>query len=225
MTIHRKAFSTLQIKSTDEKNGKRTFKGIASTPTPDLVDDIVEPKGAEFQLPLPFLWQHDRKDPIGWITKANVTDDGIAVEGEIADVDEEGTLKERLKEAWQMLKSKLVRGLSIGFKALETAEIEGTWGVHIIKWLWVELSAVTIPENMEANIVTVKTAFGHKLTPGVPEIHEMIRNMKTLQEQLVALKEARATKVARMKELSDIITAKSATPEDNTEFDTLTSEI
>ena len=226
MPMMKKAFSTLQIKSTDEKNGKRTFKGIASTPTPDLVEDVVEPKGAVFELPLPFLWQHDRKDPVGWITKANVTDKGIEVEGEIADIQEEGRLKERLTEAWQMLKNKLVRGLSIGFKALEVANIEGSrWGQHIIKWLWVELSAVTIPENQEANIVTVKAAFGRKQTSGVSEIYERVRTMKTLQEQLLALKEARETKIARMKEISEAIEAKSATSEDASEFDTLVEEI
>jgi hypothetical protein len=34
---------------------------------------------------------------------------------------EPGTLKDRLDEAWQSVKMKLVRGVSIGFRAIEYA--------------------------------------------------------------------------------------------------------
>ena len=114
----RKAFSTLEIKSVTETDNGRTFTGIASTPTPDRDEDIVEPKGATFTLPMPLLWQHNSQDPIGWVTKAKVTNKSIEIEGKVADVPESGALKDRLLEAWQMLKNKLVRGLSIGFRKL-----------------------------------------------------------------------------------------------------------
>lgn len=58
-------------------------------------------------------------DPIGWITAARVTEKGIEVEGEVAQIEEESPLKERLTTTWQMLKAKLVRGLSVGLKPLE----------------------------------------------------------------------------------------------------------
>lgn len=230
----KKVFSILTIKSTNEVGGKRTFKGTASTPTPDLDDDIMEPKGAVFELPLPFLWQHSQSEPIGWITKAKVTDKGIDIEGEVVDIPEKGKLKDRIDEAWQSLKYKLVRGLSIGFKALEAVDIQGTrWGQHITKWLWKELSAVTIAANEECSIVSVKSAYytqyktasGQKSFPGVSGQTGRTNLMKTLQEQLLELKEARATKGARMKEISELIQAKSANPEDNTEFDTLVGEV
>ncbi|ATG94625.1 HK97 family phage prohead protease [Paracidovorax citrulli] len=152
-----RAYSTLVIKALSDEGGKRTFKGIASTPSTDRMGDIVEPKGAQFKLPIPLIWQHDNSDPIGWVTAARVTEKGIEVEGEVAQIDDEGPLKERLTTAWQMLKAKLVRGLSVGFMPLESARIEGTYGMRYTKWLWFELSAVTVPANADASITTIKS--------------------------------------------------------------------
>jgi HK97 family phage prohead protease len=142
----------------DETDGKRTFKGIATTPTPDRVGDIVEPKGAEFKLPVPLLWQHNAREPIGWVRAARITDKGIEVDCEIASVSEEGKLKERLDEAWQSLKAKLVGGLSIGFKPLESARIGDSYSYRFMKWLWLELSAVTVPANGDCSITAIKSA-------------------------------------------------------------------
>ena len=94
----------------------------------------------------------------GWVTAATVTSKGIEISGEVADVPEDGELKTRLATAWQSIKSKLVRGLSIGFNAIEHAQIDGTWGVRFVKWEWLELSAVTIPANSDASITAIKSA-------------------------------------------------------------------
>ena len=112
-----RCYSLITVKSVDED--KRILSGIATTPTTDRMGDIVEPKGASFSLPIPFLWQHDSRQPIGHVQKAKVTKDGIEVEIKLARSDEPGTLKDRLDEAWQSIRAGLVRGLSIGFKALE----------------------------------------------------------------------------------------------------------
>ena len=153
-----RAYSTIEIKAVETEGEKRTFSGIASTPRTDRMGDIVEPKGAQFKLPIPLLWQHDSRQPIGWVTAAKVTDKGIEISGEVADVPEEGELKTRLATAWQSIKAKLVRGLSIGFNAIEHAQIDGSWGVRFTKWEWLELSAVTIPANGDATITAVKSA-------------------------------------------------------------------
>jgi phage head maturation protease len=87
-----------------------------------------------------------------------VTDKGIEVQGEVASIEEDGPLKERLTTAWQMLKAGLVRGLSIGFKSIEAARIDGTYGYHFLKWEWLELSPVTIAANQEASITSIKSA-------------------------------------------------------------------
>ena len=90
-------------------------------------------------------------------------------------------LKDRLDEAWQEIKLGLVRGLSIGFKPIEEAQIQDTFSFRYLKWLWLELSAVTIPANGDATISLIKSidtqqraASGRKqkavvqlITPGV----------------------------------------------------------
>ena len=153
-----RAYSSIDIKADDETAGKRLFKGIASTPSTDRAGDIVEPKGAEFQLPIPLLWQHIASQPIGWVTSATVKDTGIEVVVEAASISEPGKLKDRLDEAWQSLKAKLVRGLSIGFKAIESSRIEDSYSYRYIKWQWLELSAVTIPANADCSITAIKSA-------------------------------------------------------------------
>jgi len=150
------AYSLLEVKSVNDE--ERRLEGIATTPTPDRADDIVEPKGAQFTLPVPFLWQHYKLQPIGNVVEAEVTDAGIRVVIQLVKPDEVESedLKKRLQEAWDSIKTGLVRGLSIGFRGIEVADIQGTWGYKFIKWDWYELSAVTIPANQEATITGVK---------------------------------------------------------------------
>jgi uncharacterized protein len=150
-----RAYSILEMKELDDD--KRVLTGIASTPSTDRMDDIVEPKGAVFKLPLPFLLQHRHDQPIGHVTRAAVKSTGIEVTVQIAKVDEPGKLKDRLDEAWQSIKAGLVRGMSIGFRAIESAEIENSWGRRFTKWEWMELSAVTVPANADATIQSIKS--------------------------------------------------------------------
>lgn len=252
--MNQRAYSTLEIKAATEDGGKRRFSGIASTPQTDRMGDVVEPKGATFKLPIPLLWQHDSRDPIGWITAARITDKGIEVDAEVASIEEDGALKTRLTTAWQMIKSGLVRGLSIGFNAEETARIEGTYGYHILKWLWLELSAVTIPANEQATILAIKSAdqaslaaSGHRALhdgrasalPGVPGFSKSAAprgsqtptgkgsTMKTAYQELAELRETRVTKTARMSELQDAAKAaeRRLSQEEATEFDTLLADV
>lgn len=151
-----RAYSVFNIKRADDE--KRVIAGIATTPAVDRMDDIVESDGAEFSLPLPFLLHHNAALPIGQVTKAKAGKSGITVEVQLAKTDEPGPVKDRLDAAWQDIKLGLIRGLSIGFKALETARIEGTYGLRFIRWQWLELSAVTIAANQDATITAIKSA-------------------------------------------------------------------
>lgn len=153
------AYSLLTVKSVDDEQW--TLEGVATTPASDRVGDVVDPKGAVFTLPVPFLWQHYRSEPIGSVIAAQITDEGILVKVQLVKPDhvESDDLKKRLQEAWDSIKTGLVRGLSIGFGAIEYAEIAGTWGIKYTKWDWRELSAVTIPANQEATITSVKSIY------------------------------------------------------------------
>jgi len=243
-----RAYSTLEVKALDEE--KRVITGIASTPSPDRMQDVVEPKGAQFKLPIPFLWQHNHDEPIGHVTEAKVTQKGIEVSVQLTQVDEPGTLKDRLDEAWQSIKSGLVRGLSIGFSAKEFEQIPGSWGLRFLSWEWLELSAVTIPANAEATITSVKSidreqraALGIKSVPVVrvtpagasatrtksiksPKPEEG-NDMKPIAEQIAEFEATRTAKASDM----EAIMAKSAETgetldaEQSEQFDTLEAEI
>jgi HK97 family phage major capsid protein/HK97 family phage prohead protease len=146
---HIKSWSVLTIKSINDE--QRIIRGIASTPSTDRAGDIVEPKGAKFSLPIPLLSQHDHSSPIGMVTSAKITDKGIEIEATIPKNSGLGYVD----KAWSQIKAGLVRGLSIGFKGTKAEQIKGG-GLRFKEWTWLELSAVTIPCNAEANIVSVK---------------------------------------------------------------------
>lgn len=152
-----KAYSVLKVKSIDETDEHRIITGIASTPKQDRDSDIMDMNGAQFALPIPFLWQHNHNQPIGEVIAAMVTDAGIEVTVQIAKINEVGVLKDRIDEAWHTIKSGLVKCLSIGFRALEYEYLkDGSYGLDIKTWEWFELSAVTVPANPDAMITSVK---------------------------------------------------------------------
>lgn len=243
-----RAYSILTIKSMSEEGGKRRFSGIATTPSTDRMGDVIDPKGAVFKLPLPFLWQHNSNDPIGWVIKAKVTGAGIEVDVELCDMSSEpddDELRKRLDKAWKMIKHKLVRGLSIGFNSIKHAYIEATHGLNFMEWEWLELSAVTIAANQDCTITSIKTAddeiraalglSSSGTRPGVSGSNRTAigrasqpqskkgSTMKTLAQ----LREERAAKAARMKELTELMQADGyeESEADTTEFDTLEGEI
>lgn len=163
-----KAYSTLQIKSVTDTDDERIITGIATTPSTDRDDDILEPTGAKFALPIPLLWQHNHNQPIGEVIQATVTEKGIEIVAKIAKIDERGTLKDRIDEAWQSIKSGLVKCLSVGFKIKEYSYLENSWGLYIKEWEFYELSVVTVPANADAVITSVKQikeAFNLPLQP------------------------------------------------------------
>lgn len=218
-----RAYSIIDVKSFDDD--ERIIEGIASTPKPDRMDDVVESMGAEFSLPLPLLWKHQSGAPVGHVTFAKVTKEGIPFKARLAKVDEPGTLKDELDRAWQMVKAKLVRAVSIGFRALEVEPIfkgkNEFVGYRFKRWEWLELSLVVIPANADATIQTIRSidiadmqaATGRTQvtsSPGVtgrpkPVVKIMEARMarKTIAEQIAGYEATRASLVARMTEIME----------------------
>lgn len=234
-----RAYSLLTIKSAD--NEHRVIEGIASTPTPDRMQDIVEPLGAQYRLPLPLLLRHNSDSPVGEVTFANPGKDGIPFTARLTKPtsDMPAALVERLDVAWAEVKAKLIRGVSIGFRALETSFIEATGGVRFQKWEWLELSLVTIPANQEATITAIKSidarqrraALGtsaansrdDSTSAGATAQRPKGTTMKTLQD----LQARRDEVAARMKEMWDGCGGDRAQfePDDVKEFDSLKKEL
>lgn len=149
-------YSTMVLKGVDED--KREITGVASSPSTDRHGDIVEPRGAEFTLPVPFLWQHKKDQPVGQVISARVTESGIEIKARLVKPTPEmpPQMAARLEEAWQSIKTGLVRGLSIGFSPTEYSILDNG-GYHFLKWNWHELSAVTIAANQDASITSIKS--------------------------------------------------------------------
>ena len=162
-----RAYSFIEIKSVDEE--ERIIEGMASTPSPDRMGDIVNPLGAKFNLPLPLLWQHNHSQPIGHVIEAAPNEKGISFKARIAKTDEPGSLKDLLDFAWQSIKMKLVAAVSIGFRPIKYAYINDG-GIEFDEWDWYELSAVTIPAQADATITAVKSIdAGLRKAAGVAE--------------------------------------------------------
>ena len=241
-------YSVLNIKSVD--NEQRIIRGTATTPTPDRMGDIVEPLGVKFNNPMPLLWQHDSHKPVGHVTFDKPTKDGITFEAKLAQIDEPGTLKDRIDEAWQSVKAKLVSAVSIGFQALEYSFIEATGGIRFTESEVLELSLVTIPANSQATISQIKsadrvllaatgkepTASDRPVPPGASgKLKSKSVNlrpkepdkMKNLNEQIAALEAKRAADAARMEEImqKSMDEGRSTETEEQDEFDALSEEV
>jgi len=97
------------------------------------------------------LWQHRSDEPIGVFTKIREDEKGLYVEGKLLlDV-------QRGQEAYTLLKSGAMDGLSIGYSVVDF-EIDALTGNRILKELdlW-EVSLVTFPANSAANVTSVKS--------------------------------------------------------------------
>lgn len=153
-----RAYSVLDVKDFHDEDDNFVVEGIASTPTPDRMRDIVDPMGAQFKTPMPLLWQHRHDQPVGRVTFASPTEKGIPFKAEMPRIKESGVLKDRIDEAMQSLKHRLVSAVSIGFSPIEDDyEFMENGGIKFNQWEWLELSLVTIPANSEAVITAVKS--------------------------------------------------------------------
>src|SRR5688572_12431492 len=217
------------LKSLDEE--QRILEGVASTPTPDRVGDIIEPTGAVFSLPMPLLWQHDQGQPIGHVLDARVTASGIHIRAQIAK-----GLTAVIEDAWRLIKGGLVRGFSIGVKPLDVHRRKDALGLHIRKWQWLETSCVTLPANAEASILLIKSLDSPRAALGSTRIPTSrpgaagvtsTRTTMIVSDQITTLRAQLQTKHARLGELLKIETEDGLTlsPEQTTEVDTVTEDV
>jgi HK97 family phage major capsid protein len=207
------AYSILTVEKFDEE--RRTFGGVATTPTPDRDGDIVEPLGVDFQNPLILLLHHDKERSVGHVTFQAPTPKGIAFEGTIIKTDEPGRLKSDSDDAWQRVKHKLF-GVSVRVRGrISDVKKLATGGLHWLKSEVTELSLVTIPSNKEATIHFVKSldidrpaASGLEALESAPNtprsrgpsgavyLTRKDTSMKTYTEQIKDFENTRAAKVA-----------------------------
>lgn len=135
-----------------------SFIGTASTYNEkDLVGDTIR-RGAftktiqQNQGAIPILWQHDARSPIG---KGILSDqpNGLMVDGQLLMSDATA------RKAHDFMKNGIIKGLSIGFDPMKyTDNADGGRDLTEIR-LW-EISVVTFPANLSANVTMVKSLTG-----------------------------------------------------------------
>src|SRR5262245_33473560 len=185
-----RAYSVLEVKSIDVE--RRRITGIASTPRPDRAGDIFEPAGATFAAEVPLLLHHDKQRPVG-VARLTVSAGAILFDAELPQVETPGPLRDRLEETWQGLTSvpPLIRGTSIGFRPLRDGiKPLKAGGLHFLKSEICELSLVTIPQNVDATVLTVKSADASYLP--------VEKTAMTTAEQIVDCENRRTLAVTRM---------------------------
>lgn len=229
MSVNR-IYSCLNIKSVEETEDAYIVEGTATTPSSDRYGDVVVSEGAEYNLPIPLLWQHEHDKPVGLVEYVEIKKNGIFVRCKLSKVEAEGKLKERIDEAYQSLKANLVRAFSIGFRPIEWERLRDSDGTRFLKWDWLELSLVTIPANADATISYVrnfnddvsrafsntskqdnksnksnktnKSAGASAVKSGTNFLNKTKQDNKmTLQEQLKALREKKDANAKRMQEM------------------------
>ena len=103
----------------------------------------------KLQTPL-LLWQHNPSEPVGYCLSLMEDHHGLAIRGQLL------TSLKRGAEAYTLVKSRRIRGLSIGYIPTQTQTIPGR-KVRVLREIDLrEISLVTLPANPHAGILSVK---------------------------------------------------------------------
>jgi HK97 family phage prohead protease len=176
MKIKRRQFG-FEVKAIDEKGA---FSGYGSIfGNTDAYRDVVMPGAfagtlADWQtrdaLP-PILWQHNSDQPIGPFTAMAEDGKGLYVEGQLLIKD-----VQQAREAYALVKSKTIRGMSIGYNVLEE-EYDAKTNVNRVTAvdLW-EVSLVTFPANIGATVSQIKSILEAGELPSLAIFERFLRD-------------------------------------------------
>jgi len=155
------------------------FTGYASVfGVMDSYREIVAPgaftesltKIAGTERPLPALWQHQAGEPVGGYDVLTEDEAGLHVSGFLLKDD-----VNRAREAYALMKRKIVSGLSIGYY-VEDDSFNEKERIRTLKKLdLVEISIVTFPANPDARIDTIKSKLAHGGLPSLREFAALLR--------------------------------------------------
>jgi HK97 family phage major capsid protein len=201
------AYSVLHVKSISDDGTE--IAGIATTPTPDRMGDILDPLGVTFTNPVPLLMFHNPTKPVGSVKFDVPTPLGISFTASIPNITEPGALKDRVDEARQSIKAGLLSAVSVGYLvAPGGAEVLKSGGLLLKKTVLHELSLVTVPANAEATITLIKSLDTSRPVTPIPDppvaalaLKGLAMNKQTIAEQITAFETTRKAKSDRMTEL------------------------
>lgn len=154
----------------DVVNDNGTFSGYGSVfGNVDSYREIVAPGAFKSSLamlkesgdPLPVLWQHNAEQPIGGYTDLIEDERGLKVDGFLLKDD-----VSLAREAYALMKARVVKGLSIGYYVRADSYDEKTSIRTLTDLDLREISVVTFPANEQAQVDNVKSALQHMLKAG-----------------------------------------------------------
>lgn len=159
---HETTFQGLRLRQADDQGDGHTLTGIAvpfgqvintwegrETFDPDCVFD-----GADTAK---IMWQHDRTTPIGVITKATPTSEGLKIDARISDT-------QAGRDALTLVRDGVIDSLSIGFQPIEDA-YDDAGVTHRRHVRLLETSLVSFPAYSAARITGTRSATTTTTTP------------------------------------------------------------
>lgn len=179
MTLQHKGFG-FDVKQVSDA-GRIEGYGSVFGGSPDSYGDIVA-AGAfanslvrhkrEGSMPL-MLWNHNASaPPIGFWDDIAEDGKGLYVAGQLDMEDPLGVKVHR------MLKAKAVRGLSIGYRTLDSEQDDKRPGIRILKEVDLfEISPVNFPAQRRAAVDNVKSYLRGKALPSLPEFEDFLREV------------------------------------------------
>lgn len=179
-------YCTLEVKSFGE--GKQgVIRGRLSHIAADREGDVILPKGLKFRLPIPLRHEHMRN--VGHIYAAEVTDNYLDIEAQLADPDEAQSeqIRERLLAAWDSVRLGLARGLSVGIIPIKSEPTGQGYGRKYLEAELIEGSIVEIPANAKATISVVKSYAGRGRRSSVSRVDPYIVRRVTRNDGAVYL--------------------------------------
>lgn len=134
--------------------------------------ELFDPGSLEHAETAVILWQHDRESPIGRVTRAEDTDEGMVITARLSTT-------ARADEALTLTRDGVVTGLSIGFEPLEYAiEHDDETDTDTLHWTRVrvrEFSLVTFPAYDTARTRAIRSTLVPERTPAMPSTDSLTR--------------------------------------------------
>ncbi len=130
----------------------------------------------------PMLWQHEPKQPVGIWEEMYEDSHGLFVRGRlfVGDI-------ALAREAYTLLREKVVSGLSIGYRTKESQR-DGQSGARVLREVdLLEVSLVTFPANDMARVRAVKTLFADGTLPSERDVEAFLRDAGFSRKQAKAL--------------------------------------
>jgi HK97 family phage prohead protease len=127
--------------------GERKIVATISTAAPDAHGTSILPEGmTPIARVLPLLLYHNAERPVGRIDEVRQEPEGIEIEAVII-----------ADDAWDLVRSGQLGGVSIGFRILKVDDWDAD-PVVISRWELIEVSLVTTPSQPNARIESIRSA-------------------------------------------------------------------